>query len=108
MATITAQTPARSANPITFSNAEAGGDKFLNTGREYLIIRNAGGSPVNVTVTTPVTTDGLAVSDRVIAIGAGATHFLGPWPKGVYNDGDNFVNLAWETHTDMSLAVIKV
>lgn len=108
MATITAQVPARSANPITFSAASAGGDKFANTGKEYVIVRNGSGSPVTLTVTTPATNDGLAIADRTIEVAAGATHFLGPWPTGLYNDGDGMVNLSWSLETDMTLAVIRI
>lgn len=108
MATIGQQTPAREATAITFSAAAGGGDKFENSGRDYLIVRNASGAPVNLTIVTPATTDGLAIADRVVAIGDGETHVLGPWQRDLYNDGDGFVNLTWSSAAGMTLAVIRV
>lgn len=108
MATLTPVSKSRAANPITFVAASGGGDKFANDGARQLIVRhtNGAGSSVTLTVTTPATTDGLAVADRAIVIAPGETHVLGPWPKSVYDDSNGDVALSWSATTDIDMAVI--
>jgi hypothetical protein len=40
------------------------------TGREFIEVRNASGTPQNVTIATPQAPEGLAVADRVVSIPA--------------------------------------
>ena len=109
MATHTTQSPSRSANPITFAAAEAGGDGWANNGQDLLIVRHTNdmGSPVTLTVTTTITVDDQDVADRQIEIGPGETHVLGPFSKAYYNDAEGHVALGWGDHTDIELAVIR-
>lgn len=108
MATITPKARARSANALTMAAASGGGDVFTNTGKELLIVRhtNGGGSAVTLTITTSQTSDGLAVADRTVPIGAGELHVLGPFPTQIYNDGNGQVALGWSAVTDIEIAVI--
>lgn len=109
MAALTVVASARFANAITWANAAGGGDEFANTGKELLLVShtNGGGSTVTLTITTEATSDGLAVADRTVSIAAGSFHVLGPFPKGIYNDADGNVNLAWSSATDIDIAVIR-
>jgi len=63
------------------------GNQFTNDGKTILRVRNSSGGSLNVTITTPGTVDGLAVADRVVAVGAGVTTFIGPFPVDQYNQG---------------------
>lgn len=58
---------------------------MVNTGVEFLQVRNSGGAEYDVTLITPGTVDGQAVADRVVAIPAGETHLIGPFPEAVYD-----------------------
>lgn len=110
MADLASQSPAREANALTFSAASSGGDAFVNTGRNYLLVRhtNSGGSSVTLTIETQATVDGEAVADKTVVIAAGDDpHLLGPFPMQVYNDGDQKVQLTWSSETDIELAVIE-
>ena len=109
MATHDVQTPDRSANPIAFAAAEAGGDDWVNGGKDLLIVRhtNGAGSEVTLTVATTATVDGQSVDDREIVIGPGETHALGPFPKAYYNDAEDLVALSWSSETDIEIAVIR-
>jgi len=108
MAVLTKQTASRSANAITMAAAAAGGDKFDNTGSELVLIKNGSGSPVTLTITTPATMDGLAVTDRTVAIPAGEMHLLGPWPTKYYNDSNGQVSLGYSAETSVEVAIIGV
>jgi len=109
MATHTPIAPTRSANPITFAAADTLGDDFVSTGKELVLVEhtNSLGSSVTLTVTTTATIDGEAVADKIITIGPGETHVLGPWPQQWYNDANAKVTLSWSAVTDIMLAVIK-
>jgi len=108
MATHTPVAPLRAANPITFAAADGMGDDFVNTGKELAVVEhtNPAGSSVTLTVTTTATVDTEAVADKVIVIGVGETHVLGPWPQQWYNDANAKVQFAWSAVTDVQLAII--
>lgn len=90
--------------------AVADGHYFSNSGDPILVVKNAGASPVNVTVQTPYTRDGLALADLVVAVAAGETIFIGPFPSNTFDQvgaarGQVYVDLA--TATDMTIGVIR-
>lgn len=108
MADITVQPAKRVANDLTLSDpTNSTGDKFVNTGREMLVVINSSVSSINVTITTPATVDGLAITDKVIAVGAGKTALLGSFPRSTYNDGDNKVSFVCSAVADVKVAVIR-
>lgn len=108
MAELTAKTAQRAANAVTVSAATETGDTFVNTGKEAIYLINASASPVTVSVETTATIDGVAAGAKEIVVPAGTTHLLGPWPKALYNDGDNLVSITYSAHEDVSLAILKV
>ena len=105
--THTVQSATRPANELTMTAACEDGEKFLNTGVEKLVIANESASSVTVTIITPATGDGLALADRQIAIPAGKTHYLGPWPTRWYNDSEGFTSFVCYPYADVAIAVIK-
>lgn len=56
-----------------------------------------------VTVETPGVVDGLAVADLTVSVAATTTRLIGPFPPGVYNQGDGTVNI----NIDGSAADVK-
>lgn len=113
MAVLTVATAVRSSNGVDLAGVAAagGGDTFVNNGQEVLVIRNAGGSPITLTVATPALIDGLAVSDLTASIGAGATRMVGPFPPAWYNDtglAGGSVALTYSGVTSVTVAVVKV
>jgi len=106
MATLTAVAPARTANQIAGVAAAAGGDEFANDGKQLLLIENGSGAEIDLTITTEKTVDGEDVADKVIAIPDGERHLIGPFPTQIYNDGDGHVNIGYEDHTNVTVAVI--
>jgi len=108
MATLTAVSPARSANALAGEAASAGGDEFANTGKHLLVIEhtNGGGADATLTITTQMTVDGEAVADKEIAIVKGTRYLIGPFPTGIYNDGDGMVQLTYSSESDLELSVV--
>jgi hypothetical protein len=85
--------------------ASAGGDRFPNTGKELLIVTNASGSPVNVTMETTVEVDGQAVADNVVAVADGTSEIIGPFPISDYSDE---VNVTYSDETSLTVQVVRV
>lgn len=114
MAALTVQQSKRSGNGVDLAGVSAGGggDTFATTGKELLVIKNGGGSPITLTVATPGTAgDGLAIADLTATIGAGESRLLGPFPPGLYAvDGQpgNNVALSYSGVTSVTVAVVRV
>lgn len=57
----------------------------INSGTEFLSVRNSGASPHDLTLVTPGTVDGEAIADKTITIPASATgKNIGPFPQAIY------------------------
>jgi len=107
MATLTAKAPARAANAFALVAAAAGGDEFVNDGKCLIVIDNGSGGSITLTVETQRTVDGEAVDDKDIVLPAGEQHLLGPWPKPIYNDVDEKVQLTYSAVTDLTVGIIQ-
>lgn len=108
MAELTVQEAAQAGVALTLNSAAAGGDEFSNDGRTIIIAENGDGSSTTITVTSEATLAGLAVSDLEVAVAAGATKAIGPFPVNVFNDSDGNVNLSYSSVTSLTVAVLKV
>ena len=89
MATLTATPITRAGIDIAGVQPGAGGDEFVNTGKELVLINNASGGSIDVTLDIKSTVDGAAVTDPVVAVADGVTKAFGPFQKSYYNDTTN-------------------
>lgn len=71
-----------------------------NDGRVFLLVRNAGASPRDITFRFASAVDGQAVTPRVVAVAAGASRYFGPFPTADYGE-DLQVDVA---HADLKLS----
>lgn len=111
MATLTVNEITRAGiDAIPATAAAGGGDKFLNTGRECFILKNADASGKTVTLVTAATADpdGLAITDKTVTVGAGNSTIIGPFPTGIYNDVDGYMNLTYSAVTSVTVKVFKL
>ena len=89
--TLTVELSVRAGDLRDFTNVTiAGGFRFWNDGKTLLFINNDAGAVVIGVVTVP-TQDGLAVADLAITVTASEVFCIGPFPVGIYNDGDDYV-----------------
>lgn len=56
----------------------------IESGQVAVMVTNASGAPINVTAQTPATQDGLAIAEQIVAVAAGATKLIGPFPRSTY------------------------
>lgn len=88
--------------------AASGGDEFLNSGRDFIHVKNSGAettviinSQVNcnqgvdhdVTVTIPLTT---------------GEKFIGPFPKDRFNDTAGKVQITYGDHTNLTIGIVRL
>jgi hypothetical protein len=108
MAALTTQTPTRnSENTITYASAAGGGDTFVSTGKEILIVRNGDASPINVTLTTTVPSNHGATANKVFAVAAGAEVWF-PFPDpGRYRNASGNIAVGYSAVTDVTVAVVR-
>lgn len=109
MSTLTIQDPGRAGAELDLTHAAAaGGDQWLNTGKEILVIKNADISSHNVKVTVQATPDGKDVTERTITVGAGKTFATDVFPKNVYNDAGGYAQITYSAVTSVTIAVLRV
>lgn len=65
--------------------ANVDGHSIPGGGGVRLLVKNGGGSSINVTIQTPATQGGLAVADQVVAVGAGVQKAIGPFDSRLYD-----------------------
>lgn len=109
MATLTVNTVDIDGFNLTDGDAAAagGGDEFVNTGREFFYADNGNGADWDITFVTQQTVGGLAVADKVVTVPAGESMLIGPFPKGLYNDGNAKVQVTYEGVTSLLVAVVR-
>ncbi len=88
------------------------GFTVVNDGSMVLHIKNvaAGGNCI-VTVVTPGTVDGLAITDRTVTIADGEEHFIGPFPPGIYNVGGatgELIQVDFSENTNVTMAALQL
>jgi hypothetical protein len=75
-----------------FTAANVDGHTIPGGGNTRLLVTNGSASPIDVTVQTAATTDGLAVTDQVVTIAAGATKAIGPFRPTTYDRASGAVD----------------
>lgn len=104
MATLTEQVISRPGASLGLVAATGGGDDFVNTGQQFLVIRNDDASTKTVTVVTSQTVDGLAVADLSVAVPAGNIVVVGTFFVSVYGTS---VSLTYSDVTSLTIGVLR-
>jgi Ca2+-binding RTX toxin-like protein len=106
MAVIATQNISRAGGAATYAAVSAGGDKFTPGDHTFVHFKNASAGSVTVTLVTPLTQDGLAVDDVVVAVGAGADSFIGPLPGHLFRGSDGYGSITYSAAASVTLAVL--
>lgn len=106
MAIRTAQQPTSTGVAATYHPASGTGDK-VSPG-VLLHVKNGSAASIDVTLVTAQTFDtDLAVSDRVVAVAAGAEKFIRAPDSNIYTNVDGLVDVTWSATTTVTFAVLK-
>lgn len=109
---LTAQSISASGLKATYSAANAQGHSFANDGISILHIKNGGASACEVTIQTPATVAGLAVTDQTVSIPAGEDWFIGRLQPVAFNRptgaaDPNQVYVDFDQVTTVTLALLQ-
>lgn len=115
MATLTRQKIVIGGLAHTTTAAAGGGDVVDNSdGKTFLLVTNGSGGSINVTVTAQVSsvntaTHGtLTVSNNVVAVAAGASKLIGPFPKQAYNNSSKQLAITYSSATSVTIAALYI
>lgn len=94
----------------TYTAVDAvGGNYFINTGSEYLIIKNGSASPITATVKSVPCSHG-RTADAVVSVPASGEKLVGPFARELFNQpapNSLNVNVDYSDGTSVTVAVIK-
>ena len=109
MATLAVQATSRSGLLKSLAAAAVGGDEFVNTGSEFILIENASVGVITLTIATPQVIDtDLQVAERTVALAATSDYLIGPFPTGAYNDANAKVQLTYSGVTTLTIGIFKL
>jgi len=114
MAILTVTTVGRGASAVNPDGvavaAAGGGDSFVNTGVEFLYIKNAGVGAMTLTYpfVTTLSVDGQDPPDPSISVTNGQNRLIGPFPVHLFNDTNGRVNLTYSGVTSVTVAPLKL
>lgn len=104
----TVQQMSRAGVTPTYNAAHADNNYFANDGRTLLQVLNVG-AEMTVTIQTPGTVDGLAISDRAVVVPlTTGNKMIGPFPPDIYNQSDGTVYVDWSRTSDVTFAVMRM
>lgn len=107
MAILTVATVTRAGLDVVGVAADAAGDEWANTGQEFVEIKNGSAGSINATLDIKPNIDGAAVTDPVVAIAAGVTKIIGPFPPGLYNDANNRAKVTCSAVASVTIRALK-
>lgn len=106
--TLNYQQIARTGLDPTLAAANVDGNQFANDGRMFLRVVNGSGAPINVTIQTPGTVEGLAIAERVVSVTNGETRDIGPFAPNIYNQSDGMVYVDYAAVGSLTVAVLRL
>lgn len=90
--------------------ADAIGDTWLNTGKEYIKVVNASGGDVTVTpVVQGTISTGEVITPTPIVISTGDSQLIGPFAPSTYNDSaTNLASVTYSAETSVTVQVFQL
>ena len=94
----------------TFAAADqANGMEFANNGDVILEVKNTSASPVTVTLTTPITVEGIALTDPAISVPATTgDRIFGTFSPQVFNQAGGTVYVDFSASSGVTIAAYKL
>jgi hypothetical protein len=85
----------------------ANGEYIQNSGNEVLHVKNGSGGSINVTIVSNVIQNGLTLPNLIVAVGAGAEKFIGPFQPSTFSQSDGTVNLNYSAGASVTAALFR-
>src|SRR5690348_578097 len=107
MATLATQPVAANGTTITFAAATSGGDAAHVGDNHYLVVNNASGAAITVTLATTAKDTGFDVADNAVSVGAGKIAMIGPLKAALYADANQLCQITYSGVTSLTVAVVQ-
>lgn len=109
MATLSTQAIGAAGTIPTYGAASGGGDKVKPElgDRVFLHVKNGGGSPITVTLTSYATVRGQAAADRAITVAASGEKLIPVYADLNTNPADGLAAIAYSGVTTVTVAAIR-
>ncbi len=107
---VTVQEITRAGLTPVYTGSLSTSDTYLvpNDGETYLHIKKSGASDCTVTVATPNTVDGLAVTDLTVTVVASTgDKKIGPFPRETYNNADGKIAVTFSNITGLTMGAFR-
>ncbi len=108
MADLSVQVVALTGLKETQAAAAAGGDAFLNSGHEFLHVKNGGGGEVTITVDSQTACNQGGTHDVAVAVPAGEERLIGPLPKARFNDENEKAQVTYSGVASVTVSVVRL
>ncbi len=93
----------------TLTPAEVGGDNFVNSGRDFIHIKNTNAASIDVTINSQAPCSQDADHDVVVTVPAtNGEKFIGPFPKSRFDDAANLVQITYSAVTDVTIGIVRL
>ena len=84
------------------------GNKFLNSGKECLHVKNASASPITVTIATPGQVDGMDIGDLTVSVAATTGDvIIGPFTR-TFEAQENWIHAVFSDVTTVTVGAIRM
>lgn len=111
MATLNPQVPAAAGSAITLTAAAGGGDQFLNSGKETVVVDNASGGSITVTIIQKKACSlgsNTPTHDKTFTVPAGQRRYLPPIDPVYYADPDTMMtSITYSGVTSLTVGVFR-
>ena len=110
MATLTKQVVTLAGQELSVAAAAAGGDQFLNSGKDFLLVRNGHADTARtVTINSQLACSYGSDHDIAVVCAAQKDTMIGPFPKNRFNNTTGYVLITYsDSAANLSVAVIEV
>ncbi len=108
MATLTKYIVDLDGGKPSFVAAAVGGDDFVNSGKNFLVVKNGGASSIDVTIDSVALCSYGFDHNLVVPVAASGEEWIGPFPKSRFNDENGKVNVSYSGVTSVTVAVVEL
>jgi len=92
----------------TYTAANADGNYFSGSGKEFLIVKNGGASAITVTVTSQQECNQGELHHVTVSVDASGEKWIGPFDKDRFNDTDGYVQVSYSDVSNVTVAVVRL
>lgn len=108
MALLNPQTPVITGTTPSYTAASASDTLKHTTDHSFLVVKNGGGSPDNVTVVVPGSKYGQATPDVTVAVPAAGERWIGPFKDDMVDPTSHVITVTHSFLTSVTQALVTL